>query len=79
MIGSAFGFASRTLRFRFFQRTPCRIFIALSRSSSLLKVTNAKVCFPSSLILCGFRPYLARNFLTSLKPMYLGRFWISTL
>uniref|UniRef100_A0A8C6XUV2 Uncharacterized protein n=1 Tax=Naja naja TaxID=35670 RepID=A0A8C6XUV2_NAJNA len=73
-MGSAFGLAKRTLRFRFFHRTPWRTFIALSLSCSLLKVTKANVCFPISFILCGLSPYLARNFLTSLKPMYLGRF-----
>uniref|UniRef100_A0A6I8SV02 Uncharacterized protein n=1 Tax=Xenopus tropicalis TaxID=8364 RepID=A0A6I8SV02_XENTR len=50
-MGSALGFASRTLSVRFFHFTPCMTFIALSRSSSLLKVTNAKVCLFMSLIL----------------------------
>uniref|UniRef100_H3BDF1 RAN binding protein 1 n=1 Tax=Latimeria chalumnae TaxID=7897 RepID=H3BDF1_LATCH len=70
-IGSAFGLASLTLKLRFFQTTPCRTFIALSRSSWLLKVTNANVCFPNSFTLWGFSPYLLRNFFTSLKPIYL--------
>uniref|UniRef100_A0A8C4IWR4 Uncharacterized protein n=1 Tax=Dromaius novaehollandiae TaxID=8790 RepID=A0A8C4IWR4_DRONO len=78
-IGSAFGFASLTLKRRLFHRTPWRTFRALSLSSSLLNVTNAKVCFPKSFILCGLSPYLARNFFTSLNPMYFGRFCISTL
>uniref|UniRef100_A0A8C6ZI86 Uncharacterized protein n=1 Tax=Nothoprocta perdicaria TaxID=30464 RepID=A0A8C6ZI86_NOTPE len=78
-MGSALGLASRTLRWRLFHRAPCSTATARSRSSSLLNVTNANVCFPKSLILCGLSPYLARNFFTSLKPMYLGRFCISTL
>uniref|UniRef100_A0A7M4DV80 Uncharacterized protein n=1 Tax=Crocodylus porosus TaxID=8502 RepID=A0A7M4DV80_CROPO len=78
-MGSALGLASLTLKGRFFHRVPWRTRKARSRSSSLLKVTKAKVCLPNSLILCGASPYLARNFFTSLKPMYLGRFWISTL
>uniref|UniRef100_A0A4W3IM69 Uncharacterized protein n=1 Tax=Callorhinchus milii TaxID=7868 RepID=A0A4W3IM69_CALMI len=40
-MGSAFGFAKRTFRAS----------MALSRSSSILKVTNAKGRFPNSLIL----------------------------
>uniref|UniRef100_A0A663DXT4 Uncharacterized protein n=2 Tax=Neoaves TaxID=3078114 RepID=A0A663DXT4_AQUCH len=78
-MGSAFGLASLTLRCRLFHKTPWRTFMALSLSSSLLNVTNANVCFPKSFILCGLSPYLARNFFTSLNPMYLGRFCISTL
>uniref|UniRef100_A0AAQ5YS64 Uncharacterized protein n=1 Tax=Amphiprion ocellaris TaxID=80972 RepID=A0AAQ5YS64_AMPOC len=49
---------------------PCTIFMALSRSSSFLKVTKANVCFPNSLILCGFRLCLARNFFRSLKLIW---------
>uniref|UniRef100_A0A7N4NSU0 Uncharacterized protein n=1 Tax=Sarcophilus harrisii TaxID=9305 RepID=A0A7N4NSU0_SARHA len=66
--GSALGLARRRLRLRPFQRAPCSTLRALSRSSSLLKVTKANVCLPKSLVLWGCRPYLARNFLTSLKP-----------
>uniref|UniRef100_A0A3B5AGP8 Uncharacterized protein n=1 Tax=Stegastes partitus TaxID=144197 RepID=A0A3B5AGP8_9TELE len=47
--------------------------------SALGLVTNANVCFPNSLILCGFRLCLAKNFFRSLKPTNLGRFLISTL
>uniref|UniRef100_A0AAY4BVE4 Uncharacterized protein n=1 Tax=Denticeps clupeoides TaxID=299321 RepID=A0AAY4BVE4_9TELE len=53
--------------------------MALSLSSRFLKVTKAKVCLPKSLILCGLRPCLLRNFFRSLKPMNFGKFWISTL
>uniref|UniRef100_A0A3Q2QDM5 Uncharacterized protein n=1 Tax=Fundulus heteroclitus TaxID=8078 RepID=A0A3Q2QDM5_FUNHE len=78
-MGSALGLASLTLRTWPFHCMPCTIFMALSRSSSFLKVTKANVCLPKSLILCGFRPCLARNFFRSLKPTNLGRFLISTL
>uniref|UniRef100_A0A4X2L2U7 Uncharacterized protein n=1 Tax=Vombatus ursinus TaxID=29139 RepID=A0A4X2L2U7_VOMUR len=67
-MGSALGLASLMLRQRPFHSAPWSTFMALSRSSSLLKVTKAKVCFPKSLVLWGCRPYLARNFFTSLKP-----------
>uniref|UniRef100_A0A3Q3DRD9 Uncharacterized protein n=1 Tax=Hippocampus comes TaxID=109280 RepID=A0A3Q3DRD9_HIPCM len=78
-IGSALGLASLTLNTWPFHCMPCIIFMALSRSASFLKVTKANVCLPNSLILCGLRPCLARNFFKSLKPMNLGRFRISTL
>uniref|UniRef100_A0A672ZML3 Uncharacterized protein n=1 Tax=Sphaeramia orbicularis TaxID=375764 RepID=A0A672ZML3_9TELE len=54
-MGSALGLASLTLRTWPFHCIPCTIFIALSRSSSFLKVTKANVCLPKSLILCGLR------------------------
>uniref|UniRef100_A0AAZ3RZB1 Uncharacterized protein n=1 Tax=Oncorhynchus tshawytscha TaxID=74940 RepID=A0AAZ3RZB1_ONCTS len=78
-IGSALGLARRTLSTRPFHCMPCTIFMALSLSSSFLKVTKANICFPNSLILCGLRRCFSRNFFKSLKPMNLGRFWISTL
>uniref|UniRef100_A0A3P8VUR0 Uncharacterized protein n=2 Tax=Cynoglossus semilaevis TaxID=244447 RepID=A0A3P8VUR0_CYNSE len=78
-MGSALGLANRTLRTWPFHCMPCTIFIALSRSSSFLKVTNANLCLSNSLTLCELRPCLARNFFRSLKPMNLGRFLISTL
>uniref|UniRef100_A0A3Q2WUV9 Secreted protein n=4 Tax=Haplochromini TaxID=319058 RepID=A0A3Q2WUV9_HAPBU len=78
-MGSALGLASLTLSTWPFHCMPCTIFMALSRSSSFLKVTKANVCLPNSLILCGLRPCLAKNFFRSLKPMNLGRFLISTL
>ncbi|KAI6076282.1 Protein DGCR8 [Aix galericulata] len=78
-MGSALGLANLTLSARPFHSTPCSARAALSRSSSLLNVTKANVCRPKSLILWGLSPYLARNFFTSLKPMYFGRFCISTL
>uniref|UniRef100_A0A3B3TM06 Uncharacterized protein n=1 Tax=Poecilia latipinna TaxID=48699 RepID=A0A3B3TM06_9TELE len=56
-MGSALGLASLTLRTWPFHCMPCTIFMALSRSSSFLKVTKANVCLPKSLILCGFRPW----------------------
>uniref|UniRef100_A0A6I8NRL7 Uncharacterized protein n=1 Tax=Ornithorhynchus anatinus TaxID=9258 RepID=A0A6I8NRL7_ORNAN len=71
-MGSALGLASWTLRQRPFQRAPCSTFMARSLSSSLLKVTKAKVCLRNSLVLCGLRPCLARNLFMSLKPTYWG-------
>uniref|UniRef100_A0A3Q3GJA5 Uncharacterized protein n=1 Tax=Labrus bergylta TaxID=56723 RepID=A0A3Q3GJA5_9LABR len=71
-MGSALGLASLTLSTWPFHCTPCTIFIALSRSSSFLKVTKAKVCLPNSLILCGLRPCLDRNFFRSLKGVSLS-------
>uniref|UniRef100_A0A8C3V0F7 Uncharacterized protein n=1 Tax=Catharus ustulatus TaxID=91951 RepID=A0A8C3V0F7_CATUS len=50
-MGSALGLARRTLRCRLFQSAPCSTRMALSRSSSLLNVTKANVCFPKSFIL----------------------------
>ncbi|KAL4636059.1 hypothetical protein GN956_G13692 [Arapaima gigas] len=78
-MGSALGLARRTLSTRPFHIMPCTAFMALSLSSWLLKVTKANVCFPNSFILWGFSPCLFKNFFRSLKPMNLGRFWISTL
>ncbi|KAJ0019581.1 hypothetical protein NQD34_007150 [Periophthalmus magnuspinnatus] len=78
-MGSALGLASLTFSTWPFHCIPCTNFIALSRSSSFLKVTKANVCFPNSLILCGLRFCLAKNFLRSLNPVNLGRFLISTL
>uniref|UniRef100_A0A8C9MP52 Uncharacterized protein n=1 Tax=Serinus canaria TaxID=9135 RepID=A0A8C9MP52_SERCA len=49
-MGSALGLARRTLRWRLFQSAPCSTRMALSRSSSLLNVTKANVCFPKSFI-----------------------------
>ncbi|MBN3287419.1 RANG protein, partial [Polyodon spathula] len=77
--GSALGLASRTLSARPFHSMPWTDFMALSRSSSLRKVTKAKGCLPNSLILWGFTPCFSRNFFRSLNPTNLGRFWISTL
>uniref|UniRef100_A0AAQ4RLU5 Uncharacterized protein n=1 Tax=Gasterosteus aculeatus aculeatus TaxID=481459 RepID=A0AAQ4RLU5_GASAC len=78
-MGSTLGLACRTLSTWPFHCMPWTSFMALSRSSSFLKVTKAKVCLPNSLILCGSTPCLARNFFRSLKPMNFGRFLISTL
>uniref|UniRef100_A0A8C3E1G8 Uncharacterized protein n=1 Tax=Corvus moneduloides TaxID=1196302 RepID=A0A8C3E1G8_CORMO len=47
-MGSALGLARRTLRWRLFQSAPCSTCMALSRSSSLLNVTKANVCFPKT-------------------------------
>uniref|UniRef100_A0A8D2N2L2 Uncharacterized protein n=1 Tax=Zonotrichia albicollis TaxID=44394 RepID=A0A8D2N2L2_ZONAL len=47
-MGSALGLARRTLRWRLFQSAPCSTRMALSRSSSLLNVTKANVCFPKN-------------------------------
>uniref|UniRef100_A0A3B3SEL6 Uncharacterized protein n=1 Tax=Paramormyrops kingsleyae TaxID=1676925 RepID=A0A3B3SEL6_9TELE len=68
-MGSALGLARRTLSTRPFHSMPCTAFMALSRSSWLLKVTKAKVCLPNNLILCGFSLCLLRNFLRSLKKV----------
>uniref|UniRef100_A0A669CX55 Secreted protein n=2 Tax=Oreochromis TaxID=8139 RepID=A0A669CX55_ORENI len=57
-MGSALGLASLTLSTWPFHCMPCTIFMALSRSSSFLKVTKANVCLPNSFILCGLRPCL---------------------
>uniref|UniRef100_A0A8C6TY50 Uncharacterized protein n=1 Tax=Neogobius melanostomus TaxID=47308 RepID=A0A8C6TY50_9GOBI len=78
-MGSTLGLASFTLSTWPFHCIPCTIFIALSRSSSFLKVTKANVCFPNSFILCGLRLCLAKNFFRSLNPVNFGRFLISTL
>uniref|UniRef100_A0A3P9MQW3 Uncharacterized protein n=3 Tax=Oryzias TaxID=8089 RepID=A0A3P9MQW3_ORYLA len=78
-MGSSLGLAKRTLSTWPFHCMPCTNLCALSRSSSFLKVTKAKVCLPISLILCGLMLCLARNFFRSLKPMNLGRLRISTL
>uniref|UniRef100_A0A8C5FQA5 Uncharacterized protein n=1 Tax=Gadus morhua TaxID=8049 RepID=A0A8C5FQA5_GADMO len=69
-MGSALGLASRTLSTWPFQSMPWTIFMALSRSSSFMKVTKANVCLPNSLILCGLRPCLDRNFLRSLNLLW---------
>uniref|UniRef100_A0A3B4XWS5 Uncharacterized protein n=1 Tax=Seriola lalandi dorsalis TaxID=1841481 RepID=A0A3B4XWS5_SERLL len=70
-MGSTLGLASLTLSTWPFHCMPCTIFIALSRSSSFLKVTKANVCLPKSLILCGLRQSQPRERRCALS--YCGR------